>query len=142
MNDLPWYVYQQSLLFLAAMHYPTDFKKGVTLKSYNALHRALKFKKPRDNKFDDDFCAGLIALQMTGKDSHFETWLWVWLNRVKPPKAVKMVDKIALFAPGILIAVSIKWKKNPQKKWFRHAKEKYLFPLKRIKRSKRIESWE
>jgi hypothetical protein len=141
-DDLPWFVHQQALLYLASMRYPVQKKNGELLKEYRALHRALRLEKPRFKRFSSDFCAGLIVLQMTGDYSNFETWLYNWLNREDASKAVEMVDSIALLAPGILSAVCRKWKKNPRKMWYRHALETYIAPFKPISRLKSLVNWD
>ena len=142
-DGLPWFIYQQALLYLASMHYPVSEKNDEFLSEYMALHRALKFVKPNFKNFSSDFCAGLIVLQMTGDYFKFETWLCDWLNKEKKASnAIAMIDKIAVLAPGILTAVCRKWKKNPRKTWYRHALDTYIAPFKPISKSKSLENWD
>jgi len=140
-ENIPWFVYQQASLYLAVMHYPVEKSDDSSLKNYDILHKALKYEKPHTKDIDKHLCAGLIVLQLTGKKSHFDTWLCDWLNRMEPKKAVKLVDRIAIVDPLTLITVCGKWKKNPRKSWFKHTKKNYLIGNKTIKKSKPLPSW-
>ncbi|SCY65731.1 reverse transcriptase domain-containing protein [Desulfoluna spongiiphila] len=140
-ENIPWFVYQQASLYLAVMHYPVEKSNDLALQNYDILHMALKYEKPHSKNIEKHLCAGLIVLQLTGKKSHFDTWLCDWLNRMEPKKAVKLVDKIARVNPPTLINVCAKWKKNPKKSWYKHTKKKFFISNKTIKKSKTLSSW-
>ena len=138
---IPWFVSQQAYLYLAIMDYPLEKSDDPVLENYDLLHRALKYEKPHNEDIDKHLCAGLIVLQLTGKQSHFDTWLCDWLNRMKPKQAVKLVDKIAKIDPSILTTVCEKWKKSSRKDWFKHTKKNYFIASKTIKKFKTLDNW-
>ncbi|WP_163539004.1 RNA-directed DNA polymerase [Gracilibacillus sp. YIM 98692] len=117
-RDLPWYVKQQSILYLLTnKDYGFTISNDKELKSYRLLYDAALYHT-YNNKVTERLTASFIAQQLNANREKYTTWFIDMLDQVKDKTQQKLIDLIRMNRPDLFQQI-LRMNRVKHKKWYK-----------------------